>query len=227
MVSRPLCPQNPSENPTLKEPAYAPDEDPKQHRAGSFRATPLLNSAERKRPPIGCVFSSVVATLERPIRVSFCRRKNKNKKWPKRASGLSRTASSAGTISTYPRSWAEMDDPARREAILNALTHGSEASWQHVNLLLFGLCLMNQSRCSFQSLFENRMSWYRDYRIVVEPEAPWAVGEFFPLCAHCNSATPLNLAGFGSFRGTITELMGDVGSDANLKSWLCGVNGQR
>jgi TnpA family transposase len=30
---------------------------------------------------------------------------------------------------------AEMDDPARREAILNALTHGSAASWQHVNLL--------------------------------------------------------------------------------------------
>ena len=35
MVSRPLYPQNPSKNPTLKEPAYAPDEDPKQHRAGS------------------------------------------------------------------------------------------------------------------------------------------------------------------------------------------------
>jgi uncharacterized protein YbcC (UPF0753/DUF2309 family) len=30
---------------------------------------------------------------------------------------------------------AEMDDPERREAILNALTHGSAASWQHVNLL--------------------------------------------------------------------------------------------
>ncbi len=30
---------------------------------------------------------------------------------------------------------AEMDDPARREAILNALTHGSAVSWQHVNLL--------------------------------------------------------------------------------------------
>ena len=29
----------------------------------------------------------------------------------------------------------EMDDPQRREAILNALTHGSAASWQHVNLL--------------------------------------------------------------------------------------------
>jgi len=28
-----------------------------------------------------------------------------------------------------------MDDPQRREAILNALTHGSAASWQHVNLL--------------------------------------------------------------------------------------------
>ena len=30
---------------------------------------------------------------------------------------------------------AEMDDPTRREAILNALTHGSAVSWQHVNLL--------------------------------------------------------------------------------------------
>ncbi len=30
---------------------------------------------------------------------------------------------------------AEMDDPERREAILNALTHGSAVSWQHVNLL--------------------------------------------------------------------------------------------
>jgi TnpA family transposase len=30
---------------------------------------------------------------------------------------------------------AEMDDPQRREAILNALTHGSAVSWQHVNLL--------------------------------------------------------------------------------------------
>ena len=49
MVSRPFYAQNPSENLNLKEPAYAPDEDPKQHRAGSFRATPLLNSAERKR----------------------------------------------------------------------------------------------------------------------------------------------------------------------------------
>ena len=28
-----------------------------------------------------------------------------------------------------------MDDPQRREAILNALTHGSAVSWQHVNLL--------------------------------------------------------------------------------------------
>jgi hypothetical protein len=28
-----------------------------------------------------------------------------------------------------------MDDPVRREAILSALTHGSAASWQHVNLL--------------------------------------------------------------------------------------------
>jgi hypothetical protein len=30
---------------------------------------------------------------------------------------------------------AAMDDPQRREAILNALTHGSAVSWQHVNLL--------------------------------------------------------------------------------------------
>ncbi len=30
---------------------------------------------------------------------------------------------------------AEMGDPERREAILNALTHGSAVSWQHVNLL--------------------------------------------------------------------------------------------
>jgi Tn3 transposase DDE domain len=30
---------------------------------------------------------------------------------------------------------AEMDDPAHREAILNALTHGSAVAWQHVNLL--------------------------------------------------------------------------------------------
>src|SRR6202011_6155239 len=30
---------------------------------------------------------------------------------------------------------AEMDDPERREAMLNALTHGSAVSWQHVNLL--------------------------------------------------------------------------------------------
>jgi hypothetical protein len=29
----------------------------------------------------------------------------------------------------------EMDDPRRREAILNALTHGSAVAWQHVNLL--------------------------------------------------------------------------------------------
>jgi hypothetical protein len=29
---------------------------------------------------------------------------------------------------------AEMDDPACREAILNALIHGSAASWQHVSL---------------------------------------------------------------------------------------------
>ena len=28
-----------------------------------------------------------------------------------------------------------MDDPQRREAILNALTHGSAVAWQHVNLL--------------------------------------------------------------------------------------------
>jgi hypothetical protein len=31
MVSRPFYAQNPSENLNLKEPAYAPDEDPKQH----------------------------------------------------------------------------------------------------------------------------------------------------------------------------------------------------
>ena len=30
---------------------------------------------------------------------------------------------------------AEMDDPARREALLTALTHGSAVAWQHVNLL--------------------------------------------------------------------------------------------
>ena len=29
----------------------------------------------------------------------------------------------------------EMDDPQRREAILNALTYGSAVAWQHVNLL--------------------------------------------------------------------------------------------
>jgi len=29
----------------------------------------------------------------------------------------------------------EMDDPQRREAILNALTHGFAVAWQHVNLL--------------------------------------------------------------------------------------------
>jgi Tn3 transposase DDE domain len=30
---------------------------------------------------------------------------------------------------------AEMDDPQRQEAILNALTHGSAVSWQHIKLL--------------------------------------------------------------------------------------------
>jgi len=69
--------------------------------------------------------------------VSFCRRKNKNKKWSKRASGLSRTAAFARTWNYLylSQKLAEMDDPQRREAILNALTHGSAASWQHVNLL--------------------------------------------------------------------------------------------
>jgi hypothetical protein len=31
--------------------------------------------------------------------------------------------------------FADLDDPANREAFLKALIHGSAASWQHVNLL--------------------------------------------------------------------------------------------
>jgi hypothetical protein len=30
---------------------------------------------------------------------------------------------------------AELEDPARREALRTALTHGSAVAWQHVNLL--------------------------------------------------------------------------------------------
>jgi hypothetical protein len=70
------------------------------------------------------------------IRVSFCKRKNKNKKWPKRASGCLRTGSFAGTIFTYFRSYRRWMIPngEKRFCILNALTHGSAVSWQHVNL---------------------------------------------------------------------------------------------
>ena len=31
--------------------------------------------------------------------------------------------------------FAEIDDPVKREEFLHALTHGSAASWRHVNLL--------------------------------------------------------------------------------------------
>ncbi len=31
--------------------------------------------------------------------------------------------------------FAEIDDPVKREEFLRALTHGSAASWRHVNLL--------------------------------------------------------------------------------------------
>ena len=69
------------------------------------------------------------------IRVSFCRRRNKNKKWPKPVSGSSKIVSFAGTISIYRKSLRTWMIPANREAFLKALTHGSAASWQHVNLL--------------------------------------------------------------------------------------------
>ena len=66
------------------EPAYAPDEGPEQHRAGSFEFPPVFNSAERKRnfdfpvaiqqiaaelrtPTNQLCFSSVVATSKRSI----------------------------------------------------------------------------------------------------------------------------------------------------------------
>jgi Tn3 transposase DDE domain len=69
------------------------------------------------------------------IRVSFCRRKNKNKKWPKACEGLIKNSIICWNYLYLSQKLAEMDDPVRREAILSALTHGSAASWQHVNLL--------------------------------------------------------------------------------------------
>jgi hypothetical protein len=50
-------------------------------------------------------------------------------------SGSSKTASSAGTISTLSQKLEEIEDAATRQVFLDAVAHGSVISWQHINLL--------------------------------------------------------------------------------------------
>jgi len=69
------------------------------------------------------------------IRASFCRRRKKNKKWRKRASGLSRTASSCWNYLYLSQKLEDAEDTASREAFLEAVANGSAVSWQHINLL--------------------------------------------------------------------------------------------
>jgi hypothetical protein len=52
------------------------------------------------------------------------------------ANGSSRIASSAGVTCIYLlQKLAEIDDPAKREELLQATAHGSAAAWGHLNLL--------------------------------------------------------------------------------------------
>ena len=69
---------------------------------------------------------------------------------------------------------AEMDDPQRREAILNALTHGSAASWQHVNLL--GEYDFSED-CGIRSVLSPQNCWTKQVPISGSAESPKVLQE--------------------------------------------------
>ena len=71
------------------------------------------------------------------IHVNSCRRRRKNRRWPKPANGSSRHQELHHLLE-LPVSVAEtreIDDPAKREELLQAMAHGSAAAWGHLNLL--------------------------------------------------------------------------------------------
>src|ERR1700719_889611 len=69
------------------------------------------------------------------IHANSCRRRRKTRRWPKPANGSSRIASSAGITCICRRNSPKIDDPTKREELLQAMAHGSAAAWGHLNLL--------------------------------------------------------------------------------------------
>jgi hypothetical protein len=122
------------------EPAYAPDEDPEQHRAGSFRVSPAFNSAERKRHfDFPVAIQQIAAEMRTPTNqlcflLSCGYFKATHRFYP--IQRLIKNCIICWNYLCLSQKLAHLDgDPANREAFLKALTHGSAVSWQHVNLL--------------------------------------------------------------------------------------------
>jgi hypothetical protein len=65
----------------------------------------------------------------------FLQAEKKSRRWPKRAKRLIKNCIICWNYLYLSQKLAEIDDPAKREAILKALAHGSAAAWGHINLL--------------------------------------------------------------------------------------------
>ena len=69
------------------------------------------------------------------IHVNSCRRRRKTRRWPKPANGSSRHHELHHLLELPVAETREIDDPAKREELLQAMAHGSAAAWGHLNLL--------------------------------------------------------------------------------------------
>ena len=65
------------------------------------------------------------------IHANSCRRRRKNRRWPKPANGSSRHQELHHLLelSVSVAETLEIDDPAKREELLQAMAHGSAAAW--------------------------------------------------------------------------------------------------
>jgi hypothetical protein len=82
------------------------------------------------------MFTPSRARSRSAIHANSCRRRKKTRRWPKPANGSSRHQELHHLLE-LPVSVAEtreIDDPAKREELLQAMAHGSAASWGHLNL---------------------------------------------------------------------------------------------
>jgi hypothetical protein len=99
----------------------------------AFELPPLLNSAERKRHFDFPVAILQIAAELRTAANQLCFLLSCG--YFRACKRLIKNCIICWNYLYLSQKLAEMDDPERREAILNALTHGSAVSWQHINLL--------------------------------------------------------------------------------------------